>query len=57
MSNELKEEIIILLQEARNKIAKANIIYDKFEIDDVYLKTIKDLLSDELISLTNKKEK
>lgn len=56
MSNELKEEVIILLNEARNKINKSIMLYDKYDKDDIYLKTIKDLISEELQELT-KKEK
>ena len=56
MSNELKEEVIILLNEARNKISKAMMLYDKYAMDDVYLRTIKEILSQELHELT-KKEK
>lgn len=56
MSNEIKEEIIILLNEARNKVGKANILYEKFNEDNVYLKTMLDLLNNELKDLTKGKE-
>ena len=52
MSNEIKEEVIILLNEARNKISKASILYDKFNQEDVYIQTIIKLLNDELKDLT-----
>ena len=55
MSNEIKEEIIILLNEARNKINKSIMIYSKYAKEDVYLKTIRDLLNQELEELTRKK--
>ena len=51
MEDGIKEEIIILLNEARNKITKAIMIYNKFEKDDVYLRTIKDLLGNEIVDL------
>ena len=54
MANETKEDIIILLNEARNKINKAIMIYSKFNKDDVYLKAIRDLLNQELDDLTKK---
>lgn len=57
MSNEIKEEIIILLNEARNKINKSIMLYNKYDQDDVYLLAIKDLLSQELKELTEKKGK
>ena len=57
MSNEIKEDIIILLNEARNKINKSIILYNKFNKDDVYLKAIKDLLNEELKELTDKRKK
>ena len=57
MSNEIKEDIIILLNEARNKINKSIILYKKFNQDDVYLKTIKDLITQELKDLTEKGNK
>ena len=57
MSNEIKEEVIILLNEARNKINKSIILYEKFSEDAVYLKTIKDLLTQELKDLTEKGNK
>lgn len=57
MSNEIKEEIIILLNEARNKINKSIMLYNKYDQDDVYLKTIKDILNQELKELTEKKGK
>lgn len=57
MDNETKEKVIILLNEARNKISKANIIYQKYEQDNIYLKTLIDLLNEELSDLTiNKKQ-
>lgn len=55
MSNEIKEEVIILLNEARNKISKASILYSKTNQEDVYIKTILDLLNSELHDLTGKK--
>ena len=55
MSNEIKEEVIILLNEARNKISKASILYSKTNQEDVYIKTILDLLNSELYDLTGKK--
>lgn len=57
MSNEIKEEIIILLNEARNKINKSIMLYNKYDQDAVYLKTIKDILNQELKELTEKKGK
>ena len=57
MSNEIKEDVIILLNEARNKLSKAIMIYNKYDQDDVYLKAIKDLLNQELKELTQKKGK
>lgn len=56
MGNEIKEDIIILLNEARNKINKTIMIYSKFNKDDVYLKTIRDLLNQELEDLTRKEK-
>ena len=52
MSNEIKEEIIIILNEARNRINKSIMLYNKFGKDDVMLKAIKDLLNAELEDLT-----
>ena len=57
MSNEIKEEIIILLNEARNKINKSIMLYNKYDQDDVYLIAIIDLLRQELKELTEKKGK
>lgn len=57
MSNEIKEEIIITLNEARNKINKSIMLYNKFDRDDVYLQAIRDLLNRELKELTEKKGK
>lgn len=54
MSNEIKEDIIIYLTEARNKINKSIILYEKFNQDPIYLKTIKDLLNQELQELVRK---
>lgn len=48
MSNEIREDVIILLNEARNKINKLIMLYNKFDKDDVYLKTIKELMTNEL---------
>ncbi|MBO7696537.1 MAG: hypothetical protein J6T10_28250 [Methanobrevibacter sp.] len=48
MSNEIREDVIILLNESRNKINKLIMIYNKFDKDDVYLKTIKELITNEL---------
>lgn len=56
MNNEVKEEVIILLTEARNKITKSNILYQRYKQDNVYLETIAKLIDDELADLT-KKEK
>lgn len=56
MGNEIKEDVIILLNEARNKINKTIMIYSKFNKDDVYLKTIRDLLNQELEDLTRKEK-
>ena len=55
MNNEIKEEIIILLNEARNKISKSIMIYSKYDKENVYLKTIKDLLNQELEDLAKEK--
>lgn len=55
MSNELKEEIIIILNEARNKVNKSIMLFNKYDKDDVYLQAIKDLLNQELKELTEKK--
>ena len=55
MSNEIKEEVIILLNEARNKISKVSILYSKTNQEDVYIKTIIDLLNSELRDLTGEK--
>ena len=52
MNNEIKEDMIILLNEARNKISKAIIMYSKYDKDDVYLQAIKDLLNNEIKDLT-----
>ena len=49
-----KEDVIILLNEAQNKINKTIMIYSKYDKDDVYLKTIRDLLRQEIADLTNK---
>lgn len=57
MENEIKEDIIILLNEARNKINKTIILYEKFNQDSVYLRTIRDLLNQELKDLTSKDKK
>lgn len=57
MNNEIKEDMIILLNEARNKISKAIMMYSKFEKDDVYLKAIKDLLNQELKELTKENDR
>ena len=54
MNNEIKEDVIILLNEARNKISKTIMIYSKYNKDDVYLKAIRDLLNKELEDLTRK---
>lgn len=57
MENEIKEDIIILLNEARNKVNKTIILYEKFNQDSVYLRTIRDLLNQELKDLTSKDKK
>lgn len=54
MSNEIKEEVIILLNECVNKITKAIIKYNQNNKDDVYLQTIRDLLNDEIKELVKK---
>ena len=56
MSNEIKEEIIILLNEARNKVGKANILYEKFNEDNIYLKALLDLINNEIHDLTKGKD-
>lgn len=56
MTNEIKEDIIIILNEARNKINKAIMIYNKFDKDDIYLKTIKELLHNEIQDLIKEKK-
>ena len=57
MSNEIKEEIIILLNEIRNRINKSIMLYNKFDKDDVILKAIKDLLNAELEDLVKENKK
>lgn len=54
MSNEIKEEVIILLNECVNKITKAIIKYNQNNKDDIYLQTIRDLLNDEIKELVKK---
>lgn len=45
------EEIILLLNEARNKITKANIIYGKEDLDNIYIENMLDLIADEISDL------
>ena len=54
MGTGTKEDVIILLNEAQNKINKTIMIYSKYDKDDVYLKTIRDLLKQEIADLTKK---